>query len=123
MKKEITITHNTTSKFFLTSLQLGVGWPFLANQKMAEALFLHNKEATPQEEKDFHFCPPEMWRGDSKEKLLSCGLEKASIGTDSFVPGWQKHQTPGMGFLNPMYIEQLSPYCLKVFSYYDTNPN
>ena len=69
MKKEITITHNTTFKFFLTSLQLGVGWPFLTNEKMAEALFLHTKEATPQEEKDFPFCPPGICRVDSEENL------------------------------------------------------
>lgn len=50
MKKEITVTHNIISSFFLTFLGLCVAWPFLTNENLSEALFLDNKKAAPQEE-------------------------------------------------------------------------
>lgn len=71
--------------FFLTFLQLGVAWPFLTNEKIAEALLLGNKKATPQERKTLLFpcpllLPTGMWRGDSEERLLSCDLDKPGMG-------------------------------------------
>lgn len=39
--------------FFLTSHLLGLAWPLLTNESLAEVLFLNNKKAASQEEKDF----------------------------------------------------------------------
>lgn len=72
MKKEIAITHYTTSVFFVTFLQLGVAWPFLTNEKLAKGLFLDNKRQHLRRRKTLLFplfYPPETWRGDSEERL------------------------------------------------------
>lgn len=85
MKKEITIPHYTTSVFFVTFLRLGVAWPFLTNEKLAEGLFLNNKKAAPQEEKDFALPPSPSFthlkRGEEIQKrgCPSCDLEKPSM--------------------------------------------
>lgn len=60
--------------FFLTFHLLGLAWSLLTNESLAEALFLNNKKAAPQEEKDFvlHLSPATTY--------LECGEESQKRG-------------------------------------------